>query len=75
MAVVVAMVAMIAPEPEAGESRFAWGDLPFVLLVVLFVTGLAWLSHLIARRFLVRRRDGDVRGARASDPHPGQHGS
>ena len=60
VAVVVATVAMIAPEPEAGESRFAWGDLPFVLVVVLFVTGLVWLSHLLARRFLMRPRDGEV---------------
>ncbi len=52
---VLATVAMIAPEPEAGESRMAWGDLPFVLVVVLFVAGLTWLSHFLARRLWVRR--------------------
>ena len=58
-AVLLAASAMIAPQPEAGESRLAWGDMPFVLVVALFVAGLVWLSNLLARR-LVARRNGQA---------------
>ena len=54
-AVAVAMVAAIAPEPEAGESRVAAGDVVFLLVVALWVAGLAWLGFFLARRFWVRR--------------------
>jgi hypothetical protein len=40
LGVVMAMIAVIAPEPEAGESRLTSGDLPFLLMVALWVTGL-----------------------------------
>ena len=64
LAVVFALVVMIAPQPEAGESRVTVGDLPFVLLVALWVTGLVWLSNYLARRFGVRRQ---VKPRRAAD--------
>jgi hypothetical protein len=54
LAVVIAMVAMIAPQPEAGESRVTSGDLPFMLVVAVWVTGLSWLSNYVARRLWVR---------------------
>ena len=57
LGVVIAMVAMIAPQPEAGESRVAAGDFPFLLIVTLWVVGLVWLSYYLALRFWVRRRD------------------
>lgn len=54
-AVVLAMIAAIAPTPEAGESRVAMGDLVFLLVVALWVAGLAWLGFFVARRFWVDR--------------------
>jgi type VI protein secretion system component VasK len=56
LGVVIAMIAVIAPEPEAGESRLTSGDLPFLLMVALWVTGLVWLANFLAIRFWVRRR-------------------
>ena len=55
-AVVLAMIAAIAPTPEAGESRVAAGDLVFLLVVALWVAGLAWLGFFLARRFWMSRR-------------------
>jgi protein-S-isoprenylcysteine O-methyltransferase Ste14 len=65
LAVVLALIVMIAPQPEAGESRISAGDLPFVLLVALWVTGLVWLSNYLARRFWVRRQ---AKPRRAAEP-------
>ena len=45
------LVAAIAPEPEAGESRLVAGDLIFLLVVALIATGLAWLGARLAGRF------------------------
>lgn len=56
--VAFATVALVAPQPEAGEPRLAWGDVPFVLVVALFVTGLVWLSHILTRRFWMPRGRG-----------------
>lgn len=56
-AVVVAMVAAVAPQPEAGEPRVAAADLVFLLVVGLWVAGLAWLGFHLARRFWMRRRE------------------
>ncbi len=55
--VLIAMVAMIAPQPEAGESRVAVGDIPFLLIVGIWVVGLVWLSNYLALKLWVRRRD------------------
>jgi hypothetical protein len=44
LAVAVFLAAAIAPEPEAGESRIAAGDLVFLLVVALWVAGLTWLG-------------------------------
>ncbi len=41
---------MIAPQPEAGESRVAVADLPFLLIVALWVVGLVWLTYYLALR-------------------------
>jgi hypothetical protein len=57
LGVVIVMVAMIAPQPEPGESRVAVGDLPFLLVVALLVVGLVWLAYYLARRLWVRRRE------------------
>nr|WP_294692844.1 hypothetical protein [uncultured Friedmanniella sp.] len=54
VAVVLAMAAMIAPEPEAGQARLAWGDVAFVLVISVFVTVLVWLSNFVVRKFWVR---------------------
>ena len=43
VAIVVMLVAAIAPEPEEGESRLVAGDLVFLLIVALIVAGLAWV--------------------------------
>jgi uncharacterized membrane protein (UPF0136 family) len=56
LGVVIAMVAVIVPEPEAGESRLASGDIPFLLVVVLWVTSLVWLANYLVTKFWVRRR-------------------
>ena len=55
--VVVALVATIAPTPEAGQSRVALGDVPFLLIVVLWVIGLVWLANYLTRRFWLRRHE------------------
>jgi hypothetical protein len=57
LGVVIAMVAVIAPEPEAGESRVTSGDLPFLLVVALWVISLVWLTNYLTVRFWVRRRE------------------
>ena len=49
VAVALAFVAAIAPEPEEGESRLVAGDLVFLLLVALVVAGLTWLGAWAAR--------------------------
>jgi 4-hydroxybenzoate polyprenyltransferase len=51
LAILVFLVAAIAPEPEEGESRVAAGDLVFLLVVALFVAVLTWLGAWLARRF------------------------
>jgi hypothetical protein len=56
VAIGLAFVAAIAPEPEEGESRFVAGDLVFLLVVALVVAGLVWLGAWSARR---------LRGSRA----------
>jgi hypothetical protein len=53
LAVALAFVAAVAPDPEEGESRLVAGDLVFLLIVALVVAGLTWLGAWIARR--VRR--------------------
>ena len=58
-AVLLAMFAAIAPTPEEGEPRVAAGDLVFLLVVALWVTGLAWSAFVLVRRYWVRRRDSD----------------
>lgn len=55
VAAALAMVAAIAPTPEAGEPRVALGDLVFLLVVVVWVAGLAWSGFSLARRFWVGR--------------------
>jgi hypothetical protein len=55
LAVVLALIAMIAPEPEPGESRLAVGDLPFVLGVCVVVILLVLLGNFIGHR-LARSR-------------------
>jgi hypothetical protein len=54
-AVVVVMVAALAPTPEAGEPRVAAGDLVFLLVVALWVAGLAWLGSFLGRKFWTGR--------------------
>ncbi len=56
-AVLLAIIAAIAPTPEEGEPRVAAGDLVFLLVVALWVTGLAWSAFVLVRRYWVRRRD------------------
>jgi len=56
LGIVIAMIGMIAPEPEAGESRLAAGDLPFLLVVAFWVTGLAWLANYLVVRLWIRPR-------------------
>jgi hypothetical protein len=51
LAIVLAFIAAIAPEPEEGESRLVAGDLVFLLIVALVVAGLTWLGAWLARRF------------------------
>ncbi|HET6654440.1 MAG TPA: hypothetical protein VFH10_17515 [Nocardioides sp.] len=62
--VVTALVAAIAPTPEAGESRVAAGDLVFLLVVALWVAGLAWLGFFLCRRLW------GSRGGSTADPSP-----
>lgn len=52
VAVAVFLVAAIAPEPEAGESRVAAGDLAFLAVASLLVAGLTWLGAWAAQRWL-----------------------
>ena len=51
VAIVVFLVAALAPEPEEGESRLAVGDLGFLVVVALIVAGLTWFGAWLARRF------------------------
>jgi hypothetical protein len=55
LAIALAFVAAIAPEPEEGESRLVAGDLVFLLVVALVVAGLTWLGAWIARRLITAR--------------------
>ena len=50
-AAVIALVAMVAPEPEPGEPRLAAGDIGFVVVVLAFVVALVWVGNLLGRRF------------------------
>lgn len=54
-AVVLAFVAMVAPEPEPGESRVAAEDLGFILVVSAVAVLLVWLGNLIGRRIAGNR--------------------
>jgi hypothetical protein len=54
-AVVLAMAAAIVPTPEPGESRLAVGDIPFLLVLAAWVTGLAVLGFTLTRRLRVER--------------------
>ena len=63
VAVVVALAAALLPEPEAGEPRFASGDLLFVLALALVVTMLTWLGAALGRR-IPRREVGRRRVGR-----------
>jgi hypothetical protein len=56
LGIVIAMIGVIAPEPEAGESRLTAGDLPFLLMVALWVTCLAWLANYLVVRLWIRPR-------------------
>jgi hypothetical protein len=51
VAIVVFLVAALAPAPEEGESRVAVGDLGFLAVVALIVAGLTWLGAWLARRY------------------------
>ena len=53
--VVLFVVAVIAPEPEEGESRAAAGDLGFLAVASVVVGALAWVGAALGRR-LARRR-------------------
>ena len=50
LAIVVFLIAAIAPAPEEGESRVAAGDLVFLLIVALFVAALTWVGAWAVRR-------------------------
>lgn len=63
-AVLLMLVAAIAPTPEAGEPRVVLGDLGFLVVVALLVTGLTWLGNLAARRFWTNRRTGPAASSR-----------
>jgi hypothetical protein len=54
VAVVLAVVALVAPEPEEGESRLVAGDIVFLLVVALLIAALTWLGAWGTRR--LRRR-------------------
>jgi hypothetical protein len=56
LGIVIAMIGVIAPAPEAGESRLTAGDLPFLLMVALWVTCLAWLANYLVVRLWIRPR-------------------
>ena len=56
LGVVIAMIAAIAPQPEAGQARLTSGDVPFLLGMAVWVTGLTWLSHYLTDRLWVKRR-------------------
>lgn len=55
VAVVLVMIATIAPTPEAGQPRVAAGDLVFLLVVALWVAAVAWAAWYLARRLLANR--------------------
>jgi apolipoprotein N-acyltransferase len=55
-AIVLAMIAAIAPTPEPGEPRVAAGDLGFLVMVALLVALLTWLGYFLGRRFWVDPR-------------------
>lgn len=59
-AVVLAVAAAVAPPPEPGESRLVAGDLGFLAVLALVVTGLTWIGYAVARR--VRDGGGGQRG-------------
>jgi type VI protein secretion system component VasK len=54
VAVVVAMIATIAPAPEPGEARVVAGDIPFLLIVAAVASGLVWLAYFLTRRLRKR---------------------
>jgi len=48
----------ILPQPEAGESRVAAGDLGFLAVVTVIVIGLTWVGAFLGRRAAGRRTAG-----------------
>jgi len=50
VAIVLFLVAAIAPEPEAGEPRVAGDDVVFLAVVAVIVAGLSWLGSWLGRR-------------------------
>ena len=67
VAVVLVMIATIAPTPEAGQPRVAAGDVVFLLVVALWVTAVAWAAWYLARRLLAIRRGRAAAGAETGD--------
>ena len=51
LAVLIFLIAAIAPEPEEGESRVAGGDIAFLAVVALIVAALTWIGAWAMRRF------------------------
>lgn len=66
VAVLVAMVAAIAPTPEPGEARLVAGDIPFLLIVAAVVAGLVWLGWFLTCRFRGRGESAAGREPRPS---------
>lgn len=58
VAVALFLLAAIVPEPEAGEPRVAAGDIGFLVVVGLLVSGLVWAGWAAHRRLARRRRGG-----------------
>jgi hypothetical protein len=54
VAIALAFVAAIAPEPEEGESRLVAGDLVFLAFVAVVVAALVWLGAWVTRRLRPR---------------------
>ena len=67
VAVVLAMLATIAPTPEAGQPRVAAGDLLFLLVVALWAAAVAWAGWFLARRLLAGRQRRTGAGAETGD--------
>ena len=63
-AVVLVMIATIAPTPEAGQPRVGAGDLVFLFVVAFWVAAVAWAGWYVARRLLARGNEGLPRAPR-----------